>query len=136
MPFEAYSSGKHYKSILYKTRTVAKKEKCSDDNLFIALNEQLIKNKQATFFLRVTTNAMNGAHINAGDIIIADRSLEPENGRIVIAVIDGEMLIRRLEKSTNKIRLFPEGSNLSGIEIGNFSAVKIWGVVTHIIKSV
>ena len=102
----------------------------------IDLNEQLIKNKPATFFMRVTGNSMTGASIHDGDIVIVDRSIKPVSGKIVIAVIEGEMLIRRLEKTINKMRLVPETPGLSAIEAGEFSNVVIWGVVSYIIKSV
>lgn len=102
----------------------------------IDLNEQLIRNKPATFFMRVTGNSMINASIHDGDIVIVDRSIKPQSGKIVIAVINGEMLIRRLEKTMNKIRLIPETPKLSPIEITEFCDLQIWGVVTYIIKAV
>jgi DNA polymerase V len=102
----------------------------------IDLNEQLIKNKPATYFMRVTGNSMTGASIHDGDIVIVDRSIKPMNGKIVIAVIDGEMLIRRLEKTINRMRLIPETPKLSPIDVSEFDDCKIWGVVTYIIRSV
>jgi len=101
----------------------------------IDLNEQLIRNKPATFFMRVTGNSMINAHIHDGDVVIVDKSIKPQNGKIVIAIVDGEMLIRRLEKTLNKMRLVPETPKLSAIEVGEFSDVNIWGVVTYVIKS-
>lgn len=68
----------------------------------IDLNEQLIKNKPATFFMRVNSDAMIGAGIHHGDVVIVDRSLEPKNGKVIIAVLDGEMLIRKLEINEEK----------------------------------
>ncbi|RYZ23679.1 MAG: LexA family transcriptional regulator, partial [Chitinophagaceae bacterium] len=65
----------------------------------IDLNEQLIKNKPATFFMRMNSDAMIGAGVHAGDVLIVDRSLEAKNGKIVIAAVDGELLVRRLEIS-------------------------------------
>lgn len=102
----------------------------------IDLNEQLIKNKAATFFMRVSGSSMINAGIGDGDIVIVDRSIKPVNGKIVIAVIDGEMLIRRYEQSFNKLRLVPETHNLSPIEVSEFMDFKIWGVVVYIIKSI
>src|SRR6476660_6245984 len=61
----------------------------------IDLNEHLVKNKPATFFLRVNSDAMVGAGVHVGDVVIVDRSLEPKNGRLVIAIVDGELLIRK-----------------------------------------
>ncbi len=102
----------------------------------IDLNEQLIRNKPATFFMRVSGNSMINAGIFDGDIVIVDRSLKPQNGKIVIAVIDGEMLIRRYEKTMNSLRLVPETSNLSAIEVSEFSDFKIWGVVSCVIRQI
>jgi DNA polymerase V len=125
-----------YKSVLYKIPAVVCKDASSGESVYIDLNERLVKNRPATCFLSVLSNAMGGAQINYGDMLIVDRSIEPESGKIVIANIDGEMLIRRLEKTMNRIRLIPEGSELSSIEITNLCDMKIWGVVTHIIKRV
>src|SRR5207237_5208010 len=83
----------------------------------IDLNEQLIRNKPATFFMRVRGDAMSGAGIFDGDTIIVDRSIKAASGKIVIATLNGEMLVRRLEKTFNKIRLIPETPKLAPIEI-------------------
>ena len=102
----------------------------------IDLNDQLVKNKPATFFMRVSGKSMTGACIHDGDIVVVDRSIKPVNGRIVIAVVDGEMLIRRFEKSINRLRLIPETPGLSPIDVSEFSDFVIWGVVTYVIKNV
>ena len=102
----------------------------------IDLNEQLVRNKPATCFMRVTGNSMTGASIHNGDILIVDRSIKAENGKIVIAILDGEMLIRRFEKTLNRLRLIPETTKLSPIDVSEFTDCKIWGVVTYIIKNV
>lgn len=101
----------------------------------IDLNEQLIKNKPASFFMRVSGNSMINAGIYNGDIVIVDRSVKPTNNKIVIAVIDGEMLIRRYEKTINKLRLVPETPKLSPIEVSEFSDCVIWGVVVCVIRT-
>ena len=103
----------------------------------IDLNEQLIRNKPATFIMKVSGEAMIDAGIFNGDIVIVDRSLKAVNGKIVIAVLNGEMLIRRLEKTFNKIRLIPETRKLSPIDIDLSAAdFSIWGVVTYCIHGV
>ena len=102
----------------------------------IDLNEQLIRNKPATYFMRITGSSMINAGICDGDIAIVDRSIKPVNGKIVIAVLDGEMLIRRYEKSINHLRLVPETSKLSPIDVNEFNDCKIWGVVVYVIKNV
>lgn len=101
----------------------------------IDLNEQLIKNKPATFFMRVNSNAMIGVGIRAGDVVIVDRSLEAKNDKVVIAVLDGEMLIRRLEITENKKRLLPATKKLSPIDINEANTFSVWGVVTYVIHS-
>jgi DNA polymerase V len=102
----------------------------------IDLNEQLIKNKPATFFMRVNSDAMIGAGIHNGDVVIVDRSLEAKNGKVIIAVLDGEMLIRRIEINEEKKRLLPATKKLSPIEIDDASTFSVWGVVTYVIHSV
>jgi DNA polymerase V len=101
----------------------------------IDLNEQLIRNKPATFFMKMSGNSMENAGIATGDILIVDRSVKPANGKIVIAVIDGEMLIRRYERTINRVRLVPETARLSAIEVSEFMDFKIWGVVMYVIRS-
>ena len=99
----------------------------------IDLNEQLIKNKPATFFMRVNSDAMISDGIHHGDVVIVDRSVEPKNGKVVIAVLDGEMLIRKLEINNHKKRLLPGTKKLSAIDISESSSFAIWGVVTYVI---
>jgi DNA polymerase V len=102
----------------------------------IDLNEQLIKNKPATFFMRVNSDAMIDAGIHSGDVVIVDRSIEAKNGKVIIAVLDGEMLIRRLEINQNKKRLLPATKKLSPVEINDSNTFSVWGVVTYVIHSV
>lgn len=97
----------------------------------IDLNEQLIKNKAATFFFKMRGNAMIGAGIHDGDILVVDRSITKANGRIVIANLNGEMLVRRLEQSFNKVRLIPETNQLAIIDVDPYVQFMIWGVVIY-----
>jgi len=80
--------------------------------------------------------AMIGAGIHNGDVVIVDRSLEVKNGKVIIAVLDGEMLIRRLEINNGKKRLLPATKKLSSIEINDSNVFSVWGVVTYVIHSV
>lgn len=134
----AYKGSKSYKQQEVKTANATGFGAAADDYMErgIDLNEQLIRNKPATFFMKVSGNSMINAGIFDGDIVIVDRSIKPVNGKIVIAVIDGEMLIRRYEKTLNKLLLIPETPRLSPIDVSEFSDFKIWGVVAHIIRSV
>ena len=100
----------------------------------IDLNEQLIRNKPATFFMKVSGNSMINAGIFNGDIVIVDKSVQPTNGKIVIAVVDGEMLIRRYEKTFNKLLLTADAPKIATIDVGEMSDVKIWGVVMWVLR--
>ncbi|WP_205508531.1 LexA family protein [Longitalea arenae] len=102
----------------------------------IDLNEQLIHNKPATFFMRMRGDAMTGAGIFDGDIIIVDRSVKAESGKVVVASLNGEMLVRRLEKTFNKVRLLAESPKHATIEVdASCDSLGIWGVVTYSIHS-
>ena len=101
------------------------------------LNELLIRNKAATYFLRVRGEAMADAGIHDGDLVIVDRSVKVQSGKIVIAVLNGEMLIRRFEKTFNRMRLIPETKHLAPIDIDpGCEEFSIWGVVVWTIHSV
>lgn len=102
----------------------------------IDLNEQLIMNKPASFFMRVSGNSMINAGIFNDDIVIVDRSIKAKNGKIVIAILDGELLIRRYEQTMNKLRLVPETNKLATIDVSEFSDFKVWGVVTCVVRLV
>ena len=99
----------------------------------IDLNEQLIMNKPATYFFRMTGEAMIGAGINSGDVLIVDRSLKEASGKIIVAAVEGELQVRRFVQTFNKKLLAAENSKFSSIEIGEFSAYQCWGVVTCVI---
>lgn len=132
----SYSGSKGFKQQDVPTANATGFGAAADDYMErgIDLNEQLIRNKPATFFMRVSGNSMINAGIYDGDIVIVDRSLKPQNGKIVIAVIDGDMLIRRYEKTMNSLRLIPETPKLSPIDVSEFMDFKIWGVVSYIIR--
>ncbi|MCW3113995.1 MAG: LexA family transcriptional regulator [Segetibacter sp.] len=101
----------------------------------IDLNEQLIKNKPATFFFRMNGDSMEGAGIFSGDVLIVDRSITNVNGKVIVAVLNGEMLVRRLDKTFNKIRLVPETPRLAVIDVDPFSDFSVWGVVTYVVHA-
>jgi DNA polymerase V len=100
------------------------------------LNKHLIKNPSSTFFLRVQGDSMIDAGIYSGDILVVDRSLAPKNGSIVIAVIDSELLVKRLDIDDKKIYLIPENKKYNKIEITTEMQFEVWGVVSTVIHSV
>jgi DNA polymerase V len=76
---------------------------------------------------------MVGAGIFAGDIVIVDRSPEPKNLQIVLAVVDGEFTLKTLVKKGKNIYLRPENENYETIQITEDTDFRIWGVVTYTI---
>ena len=97
------------------------------------LNDHLVRNPAATFFVRVHGESMIQANIHSGDILIVDRSLTPKNKAIVIASLDGELNVKRLEKTKGRLRLIPENPEFAPTEISPDADFEIWGVVTYII---
>ena len=108
----------------------------TDSNENFAVKEQFKNHESGAFFMRVNSCVMEAAGIYAGDIVIVDRTATPQNGKIIIAILDGEMLIRRYEVHNYKKRLFPATQNLAPIEIVESSSFIIWGVVTYVIHKV
>lgn len=97
------------------------------------LNEYLIKNPSATFFVEITGDSMINAGIHSGDILIVDRSLEAKHNRIVVAVLNGEFTVKRLSWQKGKIKLIPENPAYDPIEIKEGTEFEIWGVATTVI---
>ncbi|MBH2004942.1 MAG: translesion error-prone DNA polymerase V autoproteolytic subunit [Sphingobacteriia bacterium] len=102
----------------------------------IDLNEQLIRNKPATFFFRMNSDAMIGAGIFKGDTLIVDRSIRAVSGKIIIAILDGELLVRRFVKHPNSVALVAENTRYGNIALNGFDdRANIWGVVTYSIHA-
>jgi DNA polymerase V len=97
------------------------------------LNKYLIKHPAATFFVRVTGDSMIAAGIHPGDILIVDRSIEPADKKVVIAVIEGELTVKRIRRLKDKIVLMPENENYKPLQIDDGMNFEIWGVVTNVI---
>ena len=123
---------------LYSCKISAGFPSPADDHLekSLDLNNYLIKHPAATFFVRVSGDSMTDAGINDNDILIVDRSLKPSHGKIVIAVVDGQMTVKRLYKQSGKLILMPENKVYKPIEITEDMAIEIWGVVVTAIHSV
>lgn len=98
------------------------------------LNDLLIKHPAATFFVRVSGDSMNGAGIYNGDILTVDRALRPAHGRIVIAIIEGELTVKRLYQKDGCLELRPENPDYAPRIIKEADALEIWGVVTSAIR--
>ena len=101
------------------------------------LDKHLIKNKESTFFVRVSGDSMINVGIFDNDILIVDRSLIPVRQSIVIASIDGELVVKKLVKDKIKkdFYLKSENKNYPDIRLNSNSDTIIWGIVTYTIHS-
>jgi len=97
------------------------------------LNELLISHPAATFFVKVEGDSMLGAGIQSGDMLLVDRALTAEEGKIIVALIEGEFTVKRFVKKGNKAFLMPENPRYPPIEITEEKEFQVWGVVTYVI---
>lgn len=100
----------------------------------LSLDEHLIRHKEATFFVRAKGNSMVGAGIFDGDLLVVDKSLTPTPGDIIIAIVDGDLTVKRFEQRGKKIILKPENPRFKEIELKDGQELQVWGVVTATVK--
>ncbi len=97
------------------------------------LNDYVIKHRASTFFIRVDGFSMINAGIFPDDLLVVDRALEAGHNQIIIAVLDGEMTVKRLQIIKDEYWLVPENDAFQPIRITEDSGFSIWGVVTFVI---
>jgi DNA polymerase V len=102
----------------------------------IDLNAHLIKDITSTYVVRVSGDSMERAGISDGDELIVNRALEPRDGCVVIAVLDGELTIKRLRITTTGVVLQAENPAYPDIEVPALSDLTIWGVATRCLHHV
>mgnify|MGYP001362685744 FL=1 len=102
----------------------------------IDLNRYLIENPLATFIVKSQGNCMLQAGIHSGDLLIVDRSIKPKNNSIVIASINGDLTVKRIEMLGKKFLLTSNDKKYRNIKINNESDIFIWGIVTKVIHNV
>jgi DNA polymerase V len=100
------------------------------------LNQYLIHHPSATYYVRVKGESMINAGIHDGDLLIVDRSLEPRDNKVVIAIVDAQLTVKRLKKTKDKFLLIAENPEFPPIEVNEKNNVSIWGVVTNVIHAV
>lgn len=100
------------------------------------LNEHLIQRESSTFFVRVAGHSMRGAGIHDGDLLVVDRAVEPTDGAIVVAALDGELTVKRYRQHDGKPYLVPENDRHAPISIQPGQDLVVWGVVQHVIHEV
>jgi DNA polymerase V len=101
----------------------------------IDLNEWLIRNRLATYIVRVEGDSMSG-EIHSGDRLIVDRSLEPKHRDVVVACVGGEMTVKRLLIKDGRRLLAADNPDYAAVELNGDEELIVWGVVTHSIHRV
>jgi len=110
-------------------------------DLPLDLHALVVRRPAATFFLRMTGDAMRGAGIHDGDVLIVDRSLRPVPGSVIVAAVDGTLLVRRYHVRTSTASgrlgyLVADHPTVSPIRISAAGEVALWGVVTFVVHRV
>jgi DNA polymerase V len=131
----AYKGSKQFTQQEVKTANATGFGAAADDYMErgIDLNEQLVRNKPATFFFRMKGDAMKDAGIFDGDILVVDRSVKPVNGKVIVAILNGELLVRRFHKNFSSAFLIAENERYKNINLAEFNNFSVWGVVTYAI---
>jgi DNA polymerase V len=102
----------------------------------ISLDDELVQNKDSTFYAKVKGQSMINAGLDDNDLLVIDRSLEPANNKIAVCFLDGEFTVKRLRVAKNEVWLQPENPNYPIIQITEENDFMIWGIVTNVIKKV
>lgn len=123
---------------LYQSRVPAGFPSPADDHVeaSLDLSEELIGKEEATFFVRVAGDSMTDAGIHDGDILVVDRSVEPEDGSVVVAALDGELTVKRYEVYSGHPYLMPESDDYDPIPIRDGQELVVWGVARHVVHEV
>ena len=126
-----------YEVPMYSNKVAAGFPSPADDYLEdkIDLNQYLVKHPAATFLVRASGESMINAGIFPNDILVVDRSLKAEDGKVVIAVVDNELTVKRYRKRGKSIVLEPENEAYDPIIISEESEAFVWGVVTNVIHN-
>ena len=105
-------------------------------DLSIDLNRELVDNPDATFYARVKGDSMQEAGIQNGDVLVVDRSLTAFSQDIVVAFLNGEFTVKRLQLGTDTCVLLPANRDYPELRVQEGDDFRIWGVVTYVIKNV
>ncbi len=135
---QAYVEARGYQLPLYESRVQAGLPSPADDHVAerLNVNDLLVRSPQATFLVRAQGQSMRDAGIHDGDLMVVDRSLPAVPGKIVIAVLDGDLTVKRLRHERGGVVLQAENPDYPDIVVGPESEFGIWGVVTNVIHPV
>ena len=104
--------------------------------LRISIDQEVVKNEEATFYARVAGQSMQGAGLDDGDLLVIDRSKEPLDNAIAVCFIDGEFTVKRLKVEAECVYLMAENPKYPPIRVTEDNELIIWGVVTYVVKKV
>lgn len=99
------------------------------------LNQHLISHPAATYFVKVVGDSMIEAGIHSGDLLIVDRALEPHDKKVVVAVLNGELAVKRFRKIKDKVYLMSDNPKYAPIEVEEGMSFEVWGVVTYVVHA-
>lgn len=102
----------------------------------IDLNQELIRHPATTFYARAVGDSMKGCGIDDGDLLVIDKAIDPQEGDIVVAYIDGEFTLKKvkLEPDGSCLWLIPANDEYPPIKVTDENDFLIWGVLTYNIK--
>ncbi len=123
-------------STLYATAVSAGFGTPGDDHVeqTLDINEHIVRNATATFFVRVSGDSMEGAHITTGDILVVDRSVTPKSGMIVVAAVFGELVVKRISRKGNVLLLVSEKEGYEPIRVESEGDCVMWAVVVGVVR--
>jgi DNA polymerase V len=119
---------------LFLVRTPAGFPSPTDDYIEerLDLNKKLIRHPEATYFVRVSGDSMTGARIHDGDYLIVDRALEAGHNDIILAVLNGEITVKRYVRKGSRFYLVAANPKYPPFELTPDMDFEIWGKVTYI----
>lgn len=101
----------------------------------IDLNKDLIAHPSSTFYGRVVGDSMSGEGITQNDILVIDKSIEPENGDLAVCCLDGEFTLKRIHVTRDgRVFLMPSNNHYQPIEVTPENEFMVWGIVLYTIK--
>lgn len=124
------------KAPLYSSRPAAGFPAPGDDQVerVLDINDLVVRHPATTFFVRVEGDSMEGAGIYSGDVLVVDRSVEARHGVIVVAAVNGELVVKRLVATAGRQELHSENEAYAPIVLGEEEECFIWGVVTGSVR--
>lgn len=121
---------------LYSSRVPAGFPSPAEDHLgdTLDLHTLLVQRPAATFFVRVSGDSLHGVGVHDGDILVVDRSLQPADGQVIIAILDGEMTVKILSRRNGRVRLLAANPRYPDFELAEGQQLEVWGVVTALVR--